>query len=90
LAADVLVLNHTLFFMHLGDCRGGDGRRILFKRVILLFFDEAHTVEKVASRHIGLSVSSRAIALRAATAAGSADEQGAAGGFASAGPRKIW
>jgi ATP-dependent DNA helicase DinG len=57
LAADVLVLNHTLFFMHLGgleeELKGG----ILFKNDFVVF-DEAHTVEKVASRHIGLSVSS--------------------------------
>jgi ATP-dependent DNA helicase DinG len=57
LAADVLVLNHTLFFMHLGgleeEMKGG----ILFKNDFVIF-DEAHTVEKVASRHIGLSVSS--------------------------------
>jgi ATP-dependent DNA helicase DinG len=57
LAADVLVLNHTLFFMHLGgldeELEGG----ILFKNDFVVF-DEAHTVEKVASRHIGLSVSS--------------------------------
>lgn len=57
LSSDVLVLNHTLFFMHLGgvdeEVEGG----VLFKNDFVIF-DEAHTVEKVASRHIGLSVSS--------------------------------
>ncbi len=57
LAADVLVLNHTLFFTLLGgldeEMKGG----ILFKNDFVIF-DEAHTVENVASRHIGLGVSS--------------------------------
>ena len=57
LDADVLVLNHTLFFMHLGgvdeEVEGG----VLFKNDFVIF-DEAHTVERVASKHIGLSVSS--------------------------------
>ena len=57
LSSDVLVLNHTLFFTLLGgvdeDMEGG----ILFKNDFVVF-DEAHTVEHVASRHIGLSVSS--------------------------------
>lgn len=57
LSADVVVLNHTLFFTLLGgideDMEGG----ILFKNDFVVF-DEAHTMESVASRHIGLSVSS--------------------------------
>ena len=57
LSADVLVLNHTLFFTLLGgvdeEMEGG----ILFKNDFVIF-DEAHTMESVASRHIGLSVSS--------------------------------
>jgi len=57
LAADVLILNHTLFFTLLGsvdeELEGG----ILFKNDFVIF-DEAHTMESVASRHIGLSVSS--------------------------------
>ena len=58
LSADVLVLNHTLFFLQLGgldeeEVKGG----LLFKNDFAIF-DEAHTVEKVASRHIGLAVSS--------------------------------
>ena len=57
LSSDVLVLNHTLFFTLLGgvdeDIEGG----ILFKNDFVIF-DEAHQMENVASRHIGLSVSS--------------------------------
>lgn len=57
LAADVLVLNHTLFFTLLGTVEEDateDG--ILFKNDFVVF-DEAHTVEQVASRHIGLNIS---------------------------------
>jgi ATP-dependent DNA helicase DinG len=57
LASDVLVLNHTLFFMQLGLAPEEPGAGILFKNDFVIF-DEAHTVERVASRHIGLSVSS--------------------------------
>ncbi|MGD0816353.1 MAG: helicase C-terminal domain-containing protein [Verrucomicrobiota bacterium] len=57
LAADVLVLNHTLFFLHLGGLEEEMEGGILFKNDFVVF-DEAHTLEKVASRHIGLSVSS--------------------------------
>src|SRR5580693_9095451 len=57
LSADVVILNHTLFFTLLGgvdeDMAGG----VLFKNDFVIF-DEAHTMESVASRHIGLSVSS--------------------------------
>jgi ATP-dependent DNA helicase DinG len=57
LSSDVLIVNHTLFFTLLGgvdaDMEGG----ILFKNDFVIF-DEAHTMEHIASRHIGLSVSS--------------------------------
>ena len=57
LASDVLVLNHTLFFTLLGvveeEAEGG----ILFRNDFVVF-DEAHQMEHVASKHIGLSVSS--------------------------------
>jgi len=57
MSADVVILNHTLFFTLLGgvdeEMEGG----ILFKNDFVVF-DEAHTMESVASRHIGLSVSS--------------------------------
>lgn len=56
MSANVLVLNHTLFFTLLGgmdeeEVEGG----LLFKNDFVVF-DEAHTVEHVASRHVGLSV----------------------------------
>jgi len=57
LAADVLVLNHTLFFTLLGTQDEEIDGGILFKNDFVVF-DEAHTVESVASRHIGVSVSS--------------------------------
>lgn len=58
LSADVIVLNHTLFFTLLGGLDGDDDTGgILFKNDFVVF-DEAHTVENVASKHIGLNVSS--------------------------------
>jgi ATP-dependent DNA helicase DinG len=56
LSADVLVLNHTLFFTLLGGMDEEQEGGILFKNDFVIL-DEAHTVESVASRHIGLSVS---------------------------------
>jgi ATP-dependent DNA helicase DinG len=56
LASDVLVLNHTLFFTLLGSAAEEVEGGILFRNDFVVF-DEAHTVEQVASRHIGLSVS---------------------------------
>jgi len=57
LSADVLVLNHTLFFTLLGGVDEEPEGGILFKNDFIIF-DEAHTVEQVAARHIGVSVSS--------------------------------
>ena len=57
LSSDVLVLNHTLFFTLLGGIEEEIEGGILFKNDFVIF-DEAHTMESVASRHIGLSVSS--------------------------------
>ena len=57
LSSDVLVLNHTLFFTLLGGLEEESEGGILFKNDFVIF-DEAHTMENVASRHIGLSVSS--------------------------------
>ena len=57
LSADVLVLNHTLFFTLLGGIEEEIAGGILFKNDFVIF-DEAHQMEQVASRHIGLSVSS--------------------------------
>ena len=57
LECDVLVLNHTLFFMNLGGIEEEVDGGVLFKNDFVIF-DEAHQVENVASKHIGLSVSS--------------------------------
>src|SRR5439155_11009718 len=57
LSADVLVLNHTLFFTLLAGLGDEMEGGILFKNDFVIF-DEAHCVERVASRHIGVSVSS--------------------------------
>ncbi len=56
LAADVLVLNHTLFFSLLGDDEESGEEGLLFRNDFVVF-DEAHSLEKTASRHIGISVS---------------------------------
>lgn len=60
LSADVLVVNHTLFFTLLNGVDEEQEGGVLFKNDFVIF-DEAHTVEQVAARHIGLSVSSGAI-----------------------------
>jgi ATP-dependent DNA helicase DinG len=60
LSADVLVVNHTLFFTLLGGIEEENAEGILFKNDFVIF-DEAHHVEPVASRHIGVSVSSAQI-----------------------------
>lgn len=57
-SSDLLVLNHTLFFTLLGSVEELEGREhgYLFPNDFVVF-DEAHTLETIASRHIGLSVS---------------------------------
>lgn len=58
LAADLIVLNHTLFFTLLG---GLDDTELSEPGFLLpndfAIFDEAHTLESVASRHLGLGIS---------------------------------
>jgi len=56
-SADVLVLNHTLFFTLLGTAEEEVEKGLLFRNDFVIF-DEAHTMENVASKHIGISVSS--------------------------------
>jgi ATP-dependent DNA helicase DinG len=58
LAADVIVLNHTLLFMLLGSPAEQQEREsgFLFPNDFIIF-DEAHTVEQVASKQIGIGVS---------------------------------
>jgi ATP-dependent DNA helicase DinG len=53
--ADVLVVNHALFFSDLALRR--EGAQILPDYDVVIF-DEAHTVEAVAGDHLGISVSS--------------------------------
>jgi ATP-dependent DNA helicase DinG len=57
LSSDVLVVNHTLFFTLLGGLEEEIEGGILFRNDFVIF-DEAHHMEHVASRHIGLSISS--------------------------------
>src|SRR5437773_1779895 len=58
LAADVIVLNHTLLFILLGspDQQAERESGFLFTNDFLIL-DEAHTVEQVASRQIGIGIS---------------------------------
>ena len=58
LAADVVVINHTLLFMLLGRPEEQEEREegYLFPNDFIIF-DEAHTIEQVASRQIGIGVS---------------------------------
>lgn len=55
LAADVVVLNHTLFFTLLNG-QGEDPDGFLFGNDFVIF-DEAHTLEGVAAKQIGMGVS---------------------------------
>ncbi len=55
--ADVLVLNHTLFFIHLGMDADIPEEGVLMKNDFVIF-DEAHTIESVASKYIGFNVNS--------------------------------
>lgn len=52
--ANILVVNHALFFSDLALRRTGGGLLPDYNAVI---FDEAHTLEDVAADHLGLSVS---------------------------------
>jgi ATP-dependent DNA helicase DinG len=55
--ADLLVLNHTLFFINLGLVFNKLPDGVLMNNDFVIF-DEAHTLENVASKHIGFSLSS--------------------------------
>jgi ATP-dependent DNA helicase DinG len=58
LAADVIVLNHTLLFILLGSPDMQEERESGFLVPNdFIIFDEAHTVEQVASKQIGIGVS---------------------------------
>ena len=58
LAADVIVINHTLLFMLLGSPDEQQEREsgFLFPNDFIIF-DEAHTLEQTASRQVGIGVS---------------------------------
>lgn len=58
MSADVVVMNHTLFFMNLTplDEMEEKGPGYIFANDFVIF-DEAHTVESVAAKHIGIGVS---------------------------------
>ncbi len=58
LAADVVVMNHTLFFLNFAGQSDDDdsGTGYLFGNDFVIF-DEAHTVEGIAGRQLGLAVS---------------------------------
>jgi ATP-dependent DNA helicase DinG len=56
-AAKVLVLNHSLFFNFLAGAEDVlEERGYLFHNDFIIF-DEAHTLESVAARHLGLEIS---------------------------------
>ncbi|HVM49382.1 MAG TPA: ATP-dependent DNA helicase [Candidatus Acidoferrum sp.] len=57
MSSDVVVLNHTLFFTLLGGLEEEVEGGVLFRNDFVIF-DEAHQMEHVASKHIGVSVSS--------------------------------
>src|SRR5581483_4022368 len=56
--ADLVVMNHTLFFMNLGPLAEIEEKEsgYIFSNDFVIF-DEAHTIEAVAAKHIGLGVS---------------------------------
>ncbi|MDD5349364.1 MAG: helicase C-terminal domain-containing protein [Chthoniobacteraceae bacterium] len=57
LAADVVVMNHTLFFLNAGSAdEAAEQDGYIFANDFVIF-DEAHTVESVAAKQIGLNVS---------------------------------
>jgi ATP-dependent DNA helicase DinG len=60
--AHVIVMNHPLFFLLLGGMEEQETREsgYIFPNDFVIF-DEAHTVEEVAARHIGLTVSQAAL-----------------------------
>lgn len=56
MAADVLIMNHSLLFLLMGDEEEGENTGVLFKNDFVII-DEAHSFEHVASKHIGINVS---------------------------------
>ena len=56
LSADVVVMNHRLFFMHLSSADEERDAGFIFANDFVIF-DEAHTIESCAADHFGLGVS---------------------------------
>jgi ATP-dependent DNA helicase DinG len=54
-SAPILILNHPLFFTLLEDASSSE-KGYLFPNDFVIF-DEAHTLESIASRHLGLTIS---------------------------------
>jgi ATP-dependent DNA helicase DinG len=54
-AANLLVVNHALFFSNLAVRRANEGHGFLPKYQVVIF-DEAHTLEDVAADHLGLQI----------------------------------
>ncbi len=55
--AKVLVLNHSLFFNFLAGAETANEERGYLFHNDFIIFDEAHTLESVAARHLGLEIS---------------------------------
>jgi ATP-dependent DNA helicase DinG len=62
--ADVVVVNHHLFFADLAlrSSSAGDQGAAVLPHYDAVIFDEAHAVEEVATEHFGVSVSSHRVA----------------------------
>jgi ATP-dependent DNA helicase DinG len=56
-SAKILVLNHSLFFNFLAGAEAALGERGYLFHNDFVIFDEAHTLESVAARHLGLEIS---------------------------------
>lgn len=59
--ADLVILNHALFFTLAGGAPEGPSTRGILFADDFVIFDEAHTIEDVASRHIGMDISQIAV-----------------------------
>jgi ATP-dependent DNA helicase DinG len=55
--AKILVLNHSLFFNFLAGAEGELAERGYLFHNDFVIFDEAHTLESVAARHLGIEIS---------------------------------
>lgn len=57
MAADVVVMNHTLFFLNAGSADEAEEQSGFIFANDFVIFDEAHTVESVAAKQIGMNIS---------------------------------